>query len=178
MKWIEFYSTSIKNCQVAALNLPEYPHQERESMLQIAITHKKDSTLPIEMRFTIGGISRISRNDPGGAVLDILFNHPDIRQASEFGKKEMGRDYYGTTIFLIMAEFSPSVMRMRPKCFSINKTTARAKVISGPWWPPLRYMMENGKRMRFCCGKIEGVGCCCGGWVHEENAKKGDVWRA
>ena len=78
----------------------------------------------------------------------------------------------GVTIF----SESPMVSYPIFKSFSINKYVASAKVISGPWWPPLRYILENGKKMNFCCGKDEGGGCCCGGWVHTDEMK-GDPWR-
>ena len=26
----------------------------------------------------------------------------------------------------------------------------------------------EGRKMKFCCGKLEGLPtCCCGGWTHE-----------
>ena len=95
----------------------------------------------------------------------------------EFGKKEKGSDYYGTLMFMVIAVFSQDPMVSIPifKYFSIDKSVASARVIHGPWWPPLRHILENGKKMKFCCRKIEG-GCCCGGWVHED-AMKGDAWR-
>ena len=38
-------------------------------------------------------------------------------------------------------------------------------------WSPLDQLKENldsGRKMRCCCGRIEGLPtCCCGGWTHE-----------
>ena len=48
-QWVEYYSTPMKNCMVAALNLPHFPHQERDSALLIKITHKGDATLPVNI---------------------------------------------------------------------------------------------------------------------------------
>ena len=81
-------------------------------------------------------------------------------------------------MFMVLAEFSKIPLLTIPiiKYFSISNYVASARVITGPWWPPLRNILENGKKMKFCCGKIEGGGCCCGGWVHEDTMK-GDVWR-
>ena len=170
----------MKNCMVAALNLPLYPHQERDSALLIYITHKKDATVPVQHRFTIDTINRHNRGDDGitSKWLVSKLDSKETRKLIEFGKKENGNAYYGTLMFMVLAQFSESPMVTVPiiKYFSINKYVASARVISGPWWPPLRHILENGKKMRFCCGKDEGGGCCCGGWVHEDEMK-GDPWR-
>lgn len=179
LKWVEFYSTPMKNCMVAALNLPRFPHQQRHSVLNIQITHKGDATLPLEHRFTIESISRNNRGEDGFAsTLGKRLDSTDMRKTIEFGKVEMGDQYYGTATILILAVFSTNPFISIPvfKTFSIDKTVASANVTPIPWWTPLRYIMENGKKMKFCCGKIEGGGCCCGG-AHDEDTKKGDVWQ-
>ena len=170
----------MKNCMVAALNLPQYPHQERDSALAIQITHKGDVTLPVQHRFTIDTINRHNRGEDGFCSMELVrrLDSENTKKAIEFGKKERGSDYYGTLMFMVLAVFSESPMLAIPiiKYFSIDKSVASARVITGPWWPPLRHILENGKKMKFCCGKIEGGGCCCGGWVHE-GAMKGDALR-
>lgn len=172
----------MKNCMVAALNLPQYPHQERDSVLSIQITHKGDATLPLQHRFTVESISRYNRGENGLSSMPVelvrRLDSEETKKLIEFGKKENGSDYYGTLMILVIAVFSESPMVSVPifKSFSINKHVASARVISGPWWPPLRHILENGKKMKFCCGKTEGGGCCCGGWVHEDEMK-GDPWR-
>ena len=180
MQWVEYYSTPMKNCMIAALNLPQYPHQERDSVLLIHITHKRDSTLPVQHRFTIDTINRYNRNDDGMASKEIIkkLDSKETKKLIEFGKKENGSDYYGTLMFMVLAVFSESPMVPVPiyKYFSISKYVASARVISGPWWPPLRHILENGEKMKFCCGKDKVGGCCCGGWVHDEEMK-GDAWR-
>ena len=54
------------------------------------------------------------------------------------------------------------------KHFGITVEWARAKPAC---WSPLDQLKENldsGRKMRFCCGRIEGLSsCCCGGWTHE-----------
>lgn len=101
----------------------------------------------------------------------------EMKKITEFGKKEKEGDYYGTLMFMVIAVFSQSPMVSIPilKYFSINKSIVTARVIHGPWWPPLHDILENAKKMKFCCRKIEGAGCCCRGWVHED-AMKGDMW--
>jgi len=167
---------------VAALNLPHFPHQERDSVLAVHLTHKRDVTLPLRHRFIIEAISRYNRGDGGLATAELVrkLDSAEVKNAIEFGKKEMGNDYYGTAMIVVTAVFSMSPLVSLPvfKCFAISKSVASARVISGPWWPPLRDILENGKKMKFCCGKIEGVGCCCGGWVHDsDNGMKGNVCR-
>ena len=180
-QWVEYYSTPMKNCMVAALNLPHYPHQERDSAMVIQIAHKGDATLPVQHRFNIDTINRHNRGENGFCSMEIVRNldSENTKRVIEFGKREMGSDYYGTLMFMILAVFSESPMVVATpiiKYFSIDKSVASARVISGPWWPPLRHILENGKKMKFCCGKFDG-GCCCGGWVHEEDAMKGDAFR-
>jgi hypothetical protein len=182
MQWVEFYSTPMKNCMVAALNLPHFPHQERDSVLAICITHKRDATLPLQHRFTIDAISRYNRNDPEDrlAARELIrrLDSAEMQNTIKFGKAEMGSNYYGTLMIVVIAFFSvdPFVSIPIYKSFSIDKSTASAKVMDGPWWPPLRHILENGLKMKFCCGKIEGVGCCCRGWIHGDTMK-GDAWR-
>ena len=179
-QWVEYYSTPMKNCMVAALNLPHCPHQERDSALAIQITHKGDATLPVQHRFIIDTINRHNRGEDEFTSVELVrrLDSEDAKKTIEFGKKEKGSDYYGTLMFMVIAVFSQSPMVSVPifKSFSIDKAVARARVIHGPWWPPLRHILENGKKMKFCCGKNEEGGCCCGGWVHED-AMKGDAWR-
>jgi len=164
---------------VAALDLPHFPHQEQHSALLIQITHKGDPTLPLQHRFTVDTINRQNRGEDGLASTEIVrkLDSEETKQAIEFGKKEI-RDYYGTLMFMVVAVFSQSQMVAIPitKYFSIDKSVASARVVTGPWWPPLRHILENGEKMKFCCGKDERGGCCCGGWVHED-AMKGDAWR-
>ena len=170
----------MKNCLVAALNLPHFPHQERHSVLSIQITHKKDATTPLQHRFVIDSISRCNRGDSDGISNELIrrLDSENMKKTIAFGKMEMGSDYYGTLMIVVFGFFSMSPMISFPimKTFSIDKSVASARVITGPWWPPLRHILENGKKMKFCCGKIEGGGCCCGGWVHEDGMK-GDAWR-
>ena len=167
---------------IAALNLPHFPHQERDSILAVHLTHKGDISLPLQHRFTIEAISRYNRGDDQLASAELVkkLDSAEMKNTIEFGKKEMGSEYYGTAMIVTSAVFSQTPLVALPvfKCFAITKTVAKARVITGPWWPPLRDILENGKKMKFCCGKIEGVGCCCGGWVHKsDNGMKGNVWR-
>ncbi|KAH6916108.1 hypothetical protein BKA70DRAFT_479272 [Coprinopsis sp. MPI-PUGE-AT-0042] len=173
IQWIEYYATPIKNCVVAAFNLPQFPHQERDSALGIVITHKGDSTLPLEHRFNVKSISRFNRGDTDDPLTTSFVLEPldsdEFKTNIQRGKAELGREYYGTAMFMVIGQFPGSEMVSLPyvKIFSIDKTVASARVVSGPWWTPLRQIMESGGKMRFCCSKLgTGRDCCCGGWVH------------
>jgi len=180
VQWVEYYSTPMKNCMVAALNLPQFPHQERHSVLSLQITHKKDATIPLQHRFVIDSISRCNRDDSNGISNEFIrrLDSQSMKNTIAFGKMEMGSEYYGTLMIMVFGFFSITPLVSFPvmKTFSIDKSVASAKVKTLFWWLPLRQILENGKKMKFCCGKIEGVGCCCGGWVHEDEMK-GDPWR-
>ena len=192
VRWVDFYATPIKNALVAALNLPDHSHQERHSALVIQITHKGDKSLPLERRFAIDSIERCDGGE-GGFTSQLVANYLDSDQMKgmrHFEETvEMKGNYYGTSMFLMQGVFTrggvplaasdPKELVTVPlmKFFSIPKDAAKAKVISGPWWIPLRWILENGERLRFCCRKLDEGICCCGGWLHEKDAKKGDAWR-
>ena len=149
MKWIEYYATPIKNCLVAALNLPHFPHQERHSALVIQITHKGDiaRTLPLERRFTIDSIDRHNRGEGGltSHVVAQSLDSEEMKEMRQFGANvELGGNYYGTGMFMVLAVFSPDGLPLTAsdpeqcvtvpisKFFSIPNDVARANVISGP----------------------------------------------
>ncbi|KAG6890504.1 hypothetical protein C0995_007703 [Termitomyces sp. Mi166 len=55
-----------------------------------------------------------------------------ILMAIKFGKVEMGDAFYGVGMCMIVAEFAgPNIVRPVYKCFSFDKTVARAKVMDG-----------------------------------------------
>ena len=169
----------MKNCMVAALNLPDHPHRERDSALLIHITYKGDTTLPVQHRFTVDTINLHSRGDDeitsDSKDLVKRLDSEETKKMIEFGKKEYENEYYGTLMLKVVAVFSesPKVSFPISKCFSITEDVASARAISGQWSLPLRHILENGEKMKFCCGKIEGVGC--GGWIHEDKMK-GNAW--
>lgn len=82
---------------------------------------------------------------------------------------ERSRDRYAGTgrgMFYILADFGVTVAPW-PKLFGIDKETAKAKT-NPDWNYLLGKRISEGKKQKFCCGKIaEGV-CCCGGWTHTD----------
>ena len=116
----------MKNCMIAALNLPHFPHQERDSALVIQITHKGDATLPLQHRFIIDSISRHNRGENELTSMELVrrLDSEDTKKTIEFGKKEMGRDYYGIVMDKFGSElwFEPEPPRTEPEVqFSVLK---------------------------------------------------------
>ncbi|OSD00360.1 hypothetical protein PYCCODRAFT_1414436 [Trametes coccinea BRFM310] len=90
------------------------------------------------------------------------------------GKREMPHNYWGTGGYLLSVCFRKGPVDLGGnyvlfwKHFGIDQERAHT-------WPaclhPLDQLKENvreGRKIRFCCGKIEGLPMyCCGGWTHE-----------
>ncbi|KAJ7692461.1 hypothetical protein B0H17DRAFT_541237 [Mycena rosella] len=164
------YDTPLKNCAIAAMHLPENPHMERQEILYLQLHHKGDSTLPIHDRFWVLAVGRRSRAElvPGSALCAMNAGYPE---ACERGKIELGDSFYGVVRigFSILFGPQPSAVAERMKHFSIDKTTARATIVRQDWWTLFRGYVELGAKIRFCCGRVQGLDglCCSGGWVHD-----------
>ncbi|KAJ7488337.1 hypothetical protein FB451DRAFT_1227031 [Mycena latifolia] len=168
--WLKYYDTPLKNCAIAAMRLPENAHMERKEILFLHLQHKGDSTLPVHDRFHVMSISRRGRSDivPGSTLYDIDAGYPE---ACARGKLEFGDNFYGSVRMGFSVVFNSRAVAERMKHFSIDKRTARAKIVRQDWWILLREYAESGAKVKFCCGRLGGPGtddiCCCGGWVHD-----------
>lgn len=91
----------------------------------------------------------------------------------QLSRMEYGRDYGGTGTYYLIADFSGietcadiGIAHVPfSKEFYFGKAVARAKPNS-EWRRLFIEAVEEGKRMKFCCGKVEEGVCCCGGWTH------------
>ena len=115
------------------------------------------------------------RDDPQGAATyrPVFAEHPP---AVAMGGLELGSDYWGTVAYILVVNFSPE----KPvpgqteewvlfwKHLGIDKWRGNALPSCRSPIEQLRENVHEGKRLKFCCGKVEDLPtCCCGGWTHE-----------
>ncbi|KAF7343749.1 hypothetical protein MSAN_01955500 [Mycena sanguinolenta] len=176
--WIKYFDTPIKNCAIAAMRLPETPHMERTEIFSLTIHHKGDPSRPVQQRFAVIEVARrrAAEFPPMSTVFQGMKSYPGF---CERGKVEMGARFYGCVRVGILATYGPSVdepvaVIQRLNHFSIDDTTARAKIVRQDWFMLFREYVEQGARIKFCCGRLPGAEdvCCCGGWVHDEEKRK------
>lgn len=168
--WMKYYDTPLKNCAIAAMRLPKNPHMERKEILHIQLHHKGDPTLPVHARFDIMQIGRreLAELPALSALHATVARYPEN---CERGKVELGDRFYGVVRIGFAVLFGPdyATVTEEMKVFSIDKATARAKIVRQDWWMLLKEYVELGAKMKFCCGRLPGMDdiCCCGGWVHD-----------
>ncbi|KAF8169003.1 hypothetical protein K438DRAFT_242583 [Mycena galopus ATCC 62051] len=171
--WVAYYNMPLQNCAIAAMELPERPHLEKHAVLCIRMWHKRDSSLPLWDKFEVMTIGREGLGDlPREAPLPI--QPAQYERACEKGRIELGRDFYGVVRYVFLVHFGKDkriIHTAKMRHFAISHEIARTRSLRADWWVLLREYINNGTKMRFCCGKIpiphcEDI-CCCGGWVHD-----------
>ena len=149
------------------------PNVANDHLLHISIAYRNDPKLPPEQQFEVRGVSFSQKDDPECAITyDTVFRERPV--AIEMGKMEMGSLYWGTGVYLLMIKFRKG--KNVPgegfvplwKHFGIDKLRANAVPACRSPVDQLTENLEEGRRPKFCCGKVEGMPtCCCGGWTHE-----------
>lgn len=192
IKWCDYYATPMKNCAVAALNLPRYPHDEKNGLLNIVISYKDDwAGYPPHKRFIVEIVAFPRRSSDGQIPPDLMrmvinaLDGPATAANVSKGKIAYGSDFYGLSQYIVDGSFKPS-REPKPlgyaslrKAFAIDQDVAQA--CTNPFWVMLfRDIVLKGTKMRFCCGKTGALNgseqeCCCGGceWTH--NARQNIV---
>lgn len=154
------------------------------------MTHQKGPLVPIKHRFNLVTVcieSQDELNTPYHSAISDLLRSSQRAAHREAGKIELGNEFSGIGHYLLVAAFETPThglhqpaATMIPKTFSIDKRHARARGFP-QWWLLLRSYVEKGQRIKFCCGRIGNVPgvtddvCCCGGWVHDEEAKVSQI---
>jgi hypothetical protein len=153
------------------MRLPENPHMERKAILHLQLVHNPDVTLPVHERFSVVAVQRRGRQgfpprSSLGKSLDAGFPAAHAR-----GKLEFGDNFYGVVHMGFFVAFNSGTFVEKSNQFSIDKSTARAKIVRQDWWILLREYIELGAKVKFCYGRFEvpwmDDACCCGGWVHD-----------
>ena len=154
--------------QVPFGDIPDQPEEEEEDL-----AYSPSSTLPVERRFEVQDAQLVHKDEPssaGGPTYGQLV-FMDRGTAVEMGRMELGKDYWGTGAYILSTRFKEENVQALPfwKHFAIDKQHSRAKLTCNPPLALLRRNIHEGFKLRFCCGRIEGMPtCCCGGWTHEK----------
>ncbi|RDX52221.1 hypothetical protein OH76DRAFT_198188 [Lentinus brumalis] len=174
-QWVEYHHASLINSTLACyLNKKDaIPDVTAKYLLHISLNYRNDPELPPQKQFEMRGAHFSHKDDPGCAMLyNVVFAQRPA--AVEMGKMEMGNRYWGTGAYLLMVRFRPNKAEFGVdgvpfwKHFGIDKDSANAHPACRNPLEQLEENLHSGKKMRFCCGKVEGLPtCCCGGWTHE-----------
>ncbi|KAI0708232.1 hypothetical protein C8Q76DRAFT_743796 [Earliella scabrosa] len=185
MAWATYHHASLASPTLACfLHQPiGVPAVSENFFLMVSLAYRPDPSVPVEKKFELRGAHLSDKHDPTLAPLARVINMGH-KHAVELGKREKGRRYRGTGTYLLVVRFRPEDVDEYytggvdgvsfTKHFGIAVEWARAKPAC---WSPLDQLKENldsGRKMRFCCGRIEGLPtCCCGGWTHERPSARG-----
>ena len=176
IQWTEFHHASLVNATLACYlhKKDVVPDITSKYLLQLSLNYRDDPTLPVEKKFEMRGAHFSSKDDSETAALyKMVF---DARPAAvAMGRMEMGDDnYWGTGAYLLMVRFRPNRVGFGVdgipfwKHFGIANVYANARLACGNPLDQLEENLTEGRKMKFCCGKLEGLPtCCCGGWTHE-----------
>uniref|UniRef100_A0A0W0G9T7 Uncharacterized protein n=1 Tax=Moniliophthora roreri TaxID=221103 RepID=A0A0W0G9T7_MONRR len=169
--WTEYYDAPLKNCAIALGWFRNKPHEERRSFLYMCICHEGQMNIPIQHRFDVVSVSRVSFEELPNMV-QLCGMGPSGREKLEnMVRLEHGNDFYGVQSYVVQGEFNGYIFPW-PKQFSLDKNMARANVLRPQWWMLLRGYVSAGAKVKFCCGKLGGEFsdvCCCGGWTHDKH---------
>ena len=177
MQWAEFHHASIINAALTCYihKKDAVPDVTGKYLLHLSLNYRDDDpSLPVEKKFEMRGAHFASKDAPETAALyKVVFA---VRPtAVAMGKREMGDGHYwGTGAYLLMVRFRPHQVQVGAdgipfwKHFGIDRIHARARPACRNPLDQLEENLAEGRKMKFCCGKIEGFPtCCCGGWTHE-----------
>ena len=173
--WITFHHATLINATLACFlqKKKAIPDIADTHILFIALLYRHDPTLPVERRFEVQDAQLVHKDEPssaGGPTYGQLV-FMDRGTAVEMGRMELGKDYWGTGAYILSTRFKEENVQALPfwKHFAIDKQHSRAKLTCNPPLALLRRNIHEGFKLRFCCGRIEGMPtCCCGGWTHEK----------
>ncbi|KAA1476450.1 hypothetical protein DENSPDRAFT_913946 [Dentipellis sp. KUC8613] len=167
--WIEFHHTSLINCAAAAINLRENPGADADRFLAVCVHYCNAPGDPMERRFCVQSAFSVDLRDQGhdpATVAKMRSMQASRLSIVEMGKKRLEARYAGTGTYIVYADFDTYKFPYA-KAFAIDRDVASAR--RNPDWAPLLVeYITQGKKPRFCCGKLEEGGCCCGGWTHAE----------
>lgn len=169
--WVEYHHASLINAALACylLKKPRVRDVTAKYLMHISLMYRNDPTFPPQKQFQVDAVSFAPYDTPGAefTYLPVLAARP---AAVDMGRMEMGDLYWGTGGYVLAIRFNPDKRDAVPfwKHFGIDRDSAKARPACGSPLNQLRTNLHEGKRMKFCCGKLEGLPtCCCGGWTHE-----------
>lgn len=172
--FIEYHHATLVNCALAVyLHLKEqHARAAEEHAVQFSLLYHNDPKLPAHRKFEARGMSPIHKDEaalPGNDCMAALWR--ERRPAVDMGKRELGSLYAATGAYYLAVKFrdGPEVGYIPFwKHFGIDDWRWNALVSVRHPWDIFKENIGEGKRMKFCCGKLapELGTCCCGGWTH------------
>ncbi|KAM5531972.1 hypothetical protein V8D89_014372 [Ganoderma adspersum] len=178
IQWTEFHHSSIVNAALACYlhkKAAGVPDVTSKYLLQLSLNYRDDDpALPVERKFEMRGAHFNAKDDPDTAALyKMVF---DARPAAvAMGKMEMGDGlYWGTRAYLLMVRFRPHRVEFGTdgipfwKHFGIANVYANARPACRNPLDQLGENLTEGRKMKFCCGKLEGLPTCCCVWTSAE----------
>ncbi|PIL30060.1 hypothetical protein GSI_07637 [Ganoderma sinense ZZ0214-1] len=176
MEWSVFHHSTLVNAALACYIRKKHtvPDITSQYLLQLSLNYLNDPSLPVEKKFELAGTAFTPRDGPfASSLYEHIFEERLV--AVELGKIEMGDDlYWGTGAYLLIVRFRPSTVNVCYdgvpfwKHFGIDKIHANARPVCRNPIEQLKENLTEGRKMKFCCGRLEGLPtCCCGGWTHQ-----------
>ncbi|PIL28418.1 hypothetical protein GSI_08452 [Ganoderma sinense ZZ0214-1] len=180
MQWAEFHHSSIINATLACYlhKKDTIPDITSKYLLQLSLHYRDDPSLPIETKFELRGAHFSSKDAPDTAPLyKMVF---DTRPgAVAMAKRDIGeRLYWGTGAYLLMVRFRPHQLVFGTdgipfwKHFGIDRLHANAHPACRNPLDQLEENLMEGRKMKFCCGKLEGLPTCCCVWAPTEAERR------
>ncbi|OJT05311.1 hypothetical protein TRAPUB_3869, partial [Trametes pubescens] len=172
--FIEFHHTTLVNCTLANFLYmkPLHPRAAAEHIVHFSLRYRNDPALPAHKKFEPRGVyiahrdeAMLPGNDGGYAA---VWRERDF--AIKMGKRELGSAYAATGAYYLMVKFGDDAEAGNIpfwKHFGIDDWRWNALPSVRKPWDIFKETIEEGKKMKFCCGQLVGLGtCCCGGWTH------------
>ncbi|KAI0672006.1 hypothetical protein C8Q78DRAFT_717821 [Trametes maxima] len=166
--FVDYHHTSLINSALALflMHKDEIKDITAQHFVQYNLLYRNDPTLPPYMQFYL-----ISMEFPDRSIRAPIYDMVWAAHegAMEFAKHDYGEQYWGTGGYLLMIKFSADQQGSLPfwKHFGIDTQHANARLACKDPLDRLAEVIDQGTKLRFCCGKPKDMHeCCCGGWTH------------
>ena len=176
MEWVEYHATTLANATTTCFIHAKSWESDITSkyIFHVSLDYRNDPTIPVPQKFIVRGTHFSPKSNwTGNPLFPQLFSSEIRTQVKAMGQVEIGDGYWGTGCYLIMVRFRPqqSVKTHDAlpfwKHFAIDKYRANARPACRNPLEIMEEMLHEGRKLKFCCGKKEGMPtCCCGGWTH------------
>ncbi|KAI9059375.1 hypothetical protein FKP32DRAFT_1606082 [Trametes sanguinea] len=178
--WTQYHHASLVNAALAGylrMMIIGKAGPETVTLLFIEMRYLNDPKLPPHRQFELCEARFVTPADPKwtGMCSMASFYRP---AAVAMGKREMQHRYWGTGGYLLSVRFRKGPVDLGEdyvpfwKHFGIDQERAHARPACRHPLDQLEENVREGRKIRFCCGKIEGLPtCCCGGWTHDTQSE-------
>ena len=180
--FLEYHQDSFVNATLNAYlsQIPEemFPDVAADNYTTFSLWYRNDPDLPVGKKFELRNSAYSSSVYPQEPPVVLKSAAEGYDAAVELGKRQFGDSYQGTGTYVLHILFGAEDRTFRPgqtipfflsKHFSIEDRQAVADVACRDPFQQLKENVDEGKKIRFCCGVVPGLSqCCCGGWTHDQ----------